>query len=88
VVGIWGLTCEVAVIPAMSTLPATASYGIRIQEAMTDNAMNYVRVQEFLQTMAELGIRHRRIAPYHPRRRELHLGRRSQPVALIVVTNP
>jgi transposase InsO family protein len=44
-----------------------ASYGIRIQEAMTDNALNYVRSQEFLQTMATLGIHHRRIPPYHPR---------------------
>jgi transposase InsO family protein len=44
-----------------------ASHGIRIQEVMTDNALNYVRSQEFLQTMAALGIHHRRIPPYHPR---------------------
>jgi transposase InsO family protein len=44
-----------------------ASHGIRVQEVMTDNALNYVRSEEFLRTMAVLGIRHRRIPPYHPR---------------------
>jgi transposase InsO family protein len=44
-----------------------ASHGIRIQEVMTDNAMNYIRSHEFLGVMAALGIRHRRIPSYHPR---------------------
>ncbi len=44
-----------------------ASHGIRIEAVMTDNALNYVRSEEFLGTMADLDIRHVRIPPYHPR---------------------
>jgi transposase InsO family protein len=44
-----------------------ARHGIRIEAVMTDNALNYVRSQDFLGTMATLGIRHQRIPVYHPR---------------------
>jgi len=44
-----------------------ASHGVRIQAVMTDNALNYVRSQDFLGVMATLGIRHQRIPAYHPR---------------------
>jgi len=43
------------------------SHGIRIEAAMTDNALNYVRSEDFLAAMTTLGIRHQRIPAYHPR---------------------
>ncbi len=44
-----------------------ASHGIRIQAVMTDNALNYVRSEDFLGVMATLDIHHHRIPAYHPR---------------------
>jgi transposase InsO family protein len=44
-----------------------ATHGVSIQEAMTDNAKNYVLSRDFQGALATLGIRHRRIPPYHPR---------------------
>lgn len=44
-----------------------ATHGVRIQAVMTDNALSYVRSEDFLGTMAALGIRHQRIPVYHPR---------------------
>jgi transposase InsO family protein len=44
-----------------------ASHGVRVQAVMTDNAMCYRRSVAFLEAMAELGIRHVPIPPYHPR---------------------
>ncbi len=44
-----------------------ATHGVKIQAVMTDNALNYVRSQDFLGTMATLEIRHQRIPAYHPR---------------------
>jgi len=44
-----------------------AEYGVRIEQVMTDNALNYVRSDAFGTTMAALGLTHVRIPPYRPR---------------------
>jgi len=44
-----------------------AGHGVRVQAVMTDNALCYRRSVAFLQTMADLGIGHVAIPPYHPR---------------------
>jgi transposase InsO family protein len=44
-----------------------AEQGVRIEQVMTDNALNYVRSEAFGQAMAVLGITHVRIPPYRPR---------------------
>lgn len=44
-----------------------AEQGVRIEQVMTDNALNYVRSEAFGQTMGALGIFHVRIPPYRPR---------------------
>jgi transposase InsO family protein len=44
-----------------------AERGVAIERVMTDNAMNYVRSQAFLDAMADIGAHHQRIPPYRPR---------------------
>ena len=44
-----------------------AEHGVRIEQVMTDNALNYVRSDAFAETMAALQITHVRIPPYRPR---------------------
>jgi transposase InsO family protein len=44
-----------------------AEQGVRIEQVMTDNAMNYVRSEAFGEAMAALVITHVRIPPYRPR---------------------
>jgi len=44
-----------------------AEHGVRIEQVMTDNAMNYVRSEAFGAAMGALGITHVRIPPYRPR---------------------
>ena len=44
-----------------------ATHGVKVQAVMTDNAMCYRRSVVFLEAMADLGIRHVAIPPYHPR---------------------
>ncbi len=44
-----------------------ATNGVRIQEAMTDNAMAYTRSVAFAEALHSLGIRHVLIPPYRPR---------------------
>jgi transposase InsO family protein len=44
-----------------------AALGVKIEAVMTDNALNYVRSEAFTGAMADLGIRHVTIPPYHPR---------------------
>lgn len=44
-----------------------AEQGVRIEQVMTDNALNYVRSEIFAETMAALGITQIRIPPYRPR---------------------
>jgi transposase InsO family protein len=44
-----------------------AEHGVRVEQVMTDNAMNYVRSDAFGTAMAALLITHVRIPPYRPR---------------------
>jgi transposase InsO family protein len=44
-----------------------AELGVKVEAAMTDNALNYRRSVAFLETMETLGIVHVPIPPYHPR---------------------
>jgi transposase InsO family protein len=44
-----------------------AEHGVRIEQVMTDNALNYVRSEAFGEAMGVLGITHVRIPPYRPR---------------------
>jgi transposase InsO family protein len=44
-----------------------AEHGVRIEQVMTDNALNYVRSDAFGAVMAALAITHVRIPPYRPR---------------------
>lgn len=44
-----------------------AEQGVRIEQVMTDNALNYRRSAAFIEAMAELEITHVPIPPYHPR---------------------
>jgi transposase InsO family protein len=44
-----------------------AEHGVRIEQVMTDNALNYVRSEAFGAAMAALGVTHIRIPPYRPR---------------------
>src|SRR5207302_618837 len=44
-----------------------AERGVRVHAVMTDNALNYVRSQAFLDAMTAIGARHQRIPPYRPR---------------------
>ena len=44
-----------------------AEHGVRVEAAMTDNALNYRRSDAFLQAMDALAIAHVPIPPYHPR---------------------
>ena len=44
-----------------------AEHGVRIEQVMTDNALNYVRSEAFAEAMAGLQITHVRIPPYRPR---------------------
>lgn len=44
-----------------------AEQGVRIEQVMTDNALNYVRSDAFKEAMGALRITHVRIPPYRPR---------------------
>jgi transposase InsO family protein len=44
-----------------------AERGVRVEAVMTDNAMNYVRSEAFLDALSAIGAYHQRIPPYRPR---------------------
>jgi transposase InsO family protein len=45
----------------------SSPHGVKVQAVMTDNALCYRRSVAFLEAMADLGIFHVPIPPYHPR---------------------